>query len=807
MTPYTWGIITGSLPAGLSLNPSTGTITGNPATGSAGAYPITVKVTDAGTPQQSQTFSTTITIYTGLTIITTSLPNGTVNSSYSTTLTSAGGTGAITWSVSNGSLPANLTLTPSTGMISGIPAAAATTSFTVTATDSGNPQQIKNQLLSLTVNPVLTISTTTLPDGTVGAGYNQSVQSNGGTLPIKWSVTNGSLPTGLQLRGTPSGAGSITGTPTASGPYSFTVTATDSSTPAVNVNQALTITIDNAPLAVNTTSLPGAVINVPYSQALQASGGTPPYAWTVASGSTLPPGLSISGSGVNWTITGTPTAAGSTNFSLKVTDSSTPTAQSVTQSLSMTVSLSACGTGNESILSGQYAFNMGGYNSTGYLAEVGSFTADGTGHITAGEVDSTGTLIQSGASIDTTRSSYSVGSDNRGCATIATSNGAITTRFVLGALSSGKAMQGRMIEWEAPTSSAYIASGRILKQTTPFSLPSGNYVFHQDGAGGAGERIAAAGVISFGSSGAITTGEMDMNDGGNLTNTTGVTGTSTAADTNGRTTMTSTWQGDPTARQSVMYLVSGSQSFYMPVGGGSAFIGEADLQTGTFSNSSLSGKMVIYGNRTSSASAGDSYIGLVNSTGSGSFTISFYEVDGAGNSNTPPAWQNLQSAKQFTCSYSVAANGRMLPGGTDPNCTGAPIFYLSAANTAVLLGSGSGVDVGAVEPQANITFDNSALSGNFFMGLQGVITQAQETEIDQVTLSNGTVNSTSDFTSTTYQEGDNTNQDTITVNSDGTVSSVKNGVTIVGVVIINSNKFVMISNVKDAYPYIMIGER
>ena len=109
-----------------------------------------------------------------------------------------------------------------------------------------------------------------------------------------------------------------------------------------------------------------------------------------------------------------------------MTDSSKPTAQSKSQSFTLTVATAnaACGTGNESILHGQYAFSLRGYNNTtsgDFLAAIGSFTADGKGHITAGTVDSNslGVGVKSG-SVTAAGSSYAVGSDNRGCATIVT---------------------------------------------------------------------------------------------------------------------------------------------------------------------------------------------------------------------------------------------------------------------------------------------------------------------------------------------------------------------------------------------------
>ena len=69
---------------------------------------------------------------------------------------------------------------------------------------------------------------------------------------------------------------------------------------------------------------------------------------------------------------------------------------------------------------GQYAFNLRGYNGEGFLAVVGSFTADGNGNITAGEADTNGVLGALNGNLITSASSYSVGPDNRGCATLAT---------------------------------------------------------------------------------------------------------------------------------------------------------------------------------------------------------------------------------------------------------------------------------------------------------------------------------------------------------------------------------------------------
>ena len=328
-TPYTWSV--GQLPTGLSVEPSTGAISGTP-TGIGGGVlnsptvqvaTLTLQVSDSNRQTATKVLGLTIILPT-LTITTTSLPNGKVGSAYSATLAATGGVSVdgYTWSVLSGSLPTGLSLASSrgscypcsssddTGVISGPPTSSGTSSFTVQVTDFAG--QTAQKSLTLTIAPgSLSVTTTSLPSGTQGSAYNATLAATGGTTPYTWLVFSGSLPSGLSLGAT---SGLISGTPTKMGTGTFTVQVSDSN--RQTATKVLTLTIN--PISITTTSLPSGTEGSAYSATLIAVGGTTPYTWLVFSGS-LPSGLSLgSTSGV---ISGNPIVAETADFSVQVSDS------------------------------------------------------------------------------------------------------------------------------------------------------------------------------------------------------------------------------------------------------------------------------------------------------------------------------------------------------------------------------------------------------------------------------------------------------------------------------------------------------
>jgi hypothetical protein len=335
--PYSWSVTAGSLPAGLSLDSSTGIISGTPT--ASGTSSFTVTATDSSSTAQTATADLSITVdaIPPLAIQTSQLASPTVGQQYSATLAAAGGIPPYTWAVTSGSLPAGLSLDTSSGALTGTPTAAGSRTFTVTTTDSSaGGGTTASATFTTSVAPAtnpLTLTPPQLPAGTQGTGYTGQLTSTGGAAPLYWSIASGSLPDGLSLD---PGTGQVTGIPTAAGTFSFTAQLADGTSPVPqSATENLSITIAAAPApTIAAPSLPDAVAGSAYEQTIDASGGVPPYTWSVSSGS-LPDGLSLDPQ--SGTISGTPTTPGSYAFQVSLSDSSTPSPMLATVSVSLTV--------------------------------------------------------------------------------------------------------------------------------------------------------------------------------------------------------------------------------------------------------------------------------------------------------------------------------------------------------------------------------------------------------------------------------------------------------------------------------------
>lgn len=311
----------GPLPPGLSLGTS-GAITGTPTAGTAGSYPVrivmadnTTKSTSADTHSMAQDFTFVIEPPPTIAVGPTTLTGATAGAAYNQALSASGGTAPYSFAVTSGSLPAGLDLAAD-GALTGTPTAGGNFNFTITATDSNGFSG--DRAYNPTVAAADIVLSSGLASTDVGVTYAGAITASGGTAPYSYAVTNGVLPAGLTLD---AATGVITGTATAGGIFDFTVAATDSSggTGPYSDSRDYQLVVYSPTMTLTPSTLPDGLVNAAYSQTFETSGGTAPYSYTVTSG-TLPPGLSLTTGGV---LSGTPTAAGTFNFTFYVTDSST----------------------------------------------------------------------------------------------------------------------------------------------------------------------------------------------------------------------------------------------------------------------------------------------------------------------------------------------------------------------------------------------------------------------------------------------------------------------------------------------------
>ena len=284
--PYVSSLVSGALPAGLVLTINE-FVNGTPTT--LGTSVFTARVTDAASFSVTQTFTVNV-IAGGLAITTSSLPTGIAGTPYQQQLAASGGGPPYVWSIESGALPTGLMLS-SAGTITGTSIISGSFFVQVQITDSAS--YTANKGLVLTILPALTItSAIALPLGVVGTPYSDSLSVSGGTPPYAWSVVRGTISPGLTL----TSSGTITGVPTVAGGYVFVVQVGQGFSASLTATQSFSVSIVPQQLTILTATLPSGMVGTPYLQSLLANGGTPPYSWSVTSGS-LPSGLSLASTG------------------------------------------------------------------------------------------------------------------------------------------------------------------------------------------------------------------------------------------------------------------------------------------------------------------------------------------------------------------------------------------------------------------------------------------------------------------------------------------------------------------------------
>jgi hypothetical protein len=312
---YSYSVTGGALPTGLTLNGSTGALTGTPAV--TGSFSFTAMAT-AGNCSGTRGYTVAISCQT-ISFTTTSLPAGNAGIAYSQTL-GVTPAGSHFFSLTAGSLPSGLSLNSSTGVLSGLPAATGAFNFTVKALAANGC--FSTQTYSLAINcPTVALSPASLPNGNTGTAYNQSLSATPAGGSYTFTVTSGSLPTGLTLN---PATGVLSGMPTTSSAFPFTVTATGmGGFGECAGSQAYTVVISggNCPV-ITLPDLPNGSVGQLYNHGVAA---TPAgnYSYTVTSGA-LPPGVTLYGSfGLLY---GYPTGAGNFAFTIQAGNSTGCTA-------------------------------------------------------------------------------------------------------------------------------------------------------------------------------------------------------------------------------------------------------------------------------------------------------------------------------------------------------------------------------------------------------------------------------------------------------------------------------------------------
>jgi hypothetical protein len=673
---------------------------------------------------------------------TTSIPSSAMNGvPYTATVVATGGVAPLTYSISSaqssqpcgvgGNLPCGLTLNPKAGTIVGTPTydgpsgSSLTSNFIVQVTDFNGATAVTPLALAITVAaPPALSGSASLPQGFVGGQYTGAIAGSGGVSPLTFAVTSGTLPPTLAIN---TSSGQITGLPTTTGTFPFTVTITDSALPTHQTFPVSgSIAVNNPPgLQITTTSLPAGVTASGYDALLQAKGGIPPYTWSLVSGQ-LPPGLNLATqSDSTGLISGNPILAGSSTFTVELSDSNvTPATLQATYTIPVTT-----GTKTNSLFSGTYTFLFQGFDQDGPVSMAGTLTADGNGNITSGfeDVNRVSGNIQNSILSGT----YSIGlngADGRGTlhliSTPALQNPLIVDyQLVLESSGVVHMIENNNTNGNTDTKSTHGAG--VLKPVSQGTFTagnfSGNYALRMTGADYSLKPMAIGGILHADGVNLLSPIVGDLNDAGSFAQLQSPSGTFsfTATTLRGTANILYSLAGKAqTQLQFAFYFVSSSDVFFVETDIPSItdqfphLSGEAMLQqTGTtFGASSFSGVSVITGTGLSGSNS-SAMAGLLTvpynapavpgcNGAVADASLSYDQNSGGTTSIIAPA--------AATCV--VASNGRAAFNNLDPRVA---VAYLTGPGQGFFLGSDAAVTTGLLELQTPSTFATSMISGTY----------------------------------------------------------------------------------------------
>jgi uncharacterized repeat protein (TIGR01451 family) len=239
----------GSLPAGLSLNPNSGELSGTPT--ASGNFAFTVQASNGIDPQATKALTISVSEATVSPTFTAAGPSQSamVGTAYSYVF-AASGTPDPVYQLGSGALPAGLTLS-STGVLSGIPTTAGSATFTVTATNSAGSATTPTLTITVASPPSAPVFTASAPatKATMTVPYSYTFVASGSPAPT-FSIASGALPTGLSLDAV---SGTLAGTPSAAGSFKFAVGASNGIQPTATTKTFTLIVAAAGPSDLATT--------------------------------------------------------------------------------------------------------------------------------------------------------------------------------------------------------------------------------------------------------------------------------------------------------------------------------------------------------------------------------------------------------------------------------------------------------------------------------------------------------------------------------------------------------------------------